>query len=313
MGDFQAARDEREAVAVVVGTITRGAGGGGGGTGSSFKPFSELIKRLGPRDRWPPGAGCRVPADRRPRMRTDARLIRALLTAPAPPLLRRVARQPRLGALLLVGGARLPGGAGQWSAPPRPGRGPGSGRGSMRLPSDLSRRKAGARRGGEGGAARPFLEKSLLTRFLSRGRTASCSRGCGGAGWRGALRRAPVPSTREAASASSAKPPPRAQGSKVTGIDRVDVGGPGTQQVWPGALDSPGPPEKARTCTRCSLDPTVRRDGAWNRHVRLKLKGLGALGWTQPSRGGRPEGQGPNSSLQTSEGTLVVLNGVCVL
>lgn len=238
-------RGVRGAALAVVVIITDGGGRGGGGgwrghPGPSLKPFSELIKRLGPRRSM--ATGRRLQAPSRPRAahargRPIDRGRPGSLAAPAPPLLPRCPATAARRAPIGRRRAGLPGGA--WSVGQRGrgvARGPAAGAGRCRLPSDLSRRAEGAAGGkgaGEDAAARPPRKESLLTRFLSRGRTAS--RGGGEAG--GEDPRPDISPRRPAPAGAGlgAGPSPR---DPRPGVDSP-------REEWPGlgAPAQPAPPE----------------------------------------------------------------------
>lgn len=189
LSSWQEALHECELLSLLL--LWKGAGGaevvGGGGTRAPpLSPSPSLLSASGRGDRWPLGAGCRIPPGLGPRMRTGARLI-AAISAPSPRRPRpssptRVARQPRLGALLLARGmpgsraarGQLVSAASEWPRAwlrarvdaashltfPGAGRELRTGRGSGRM-----KQPSGS------------WKKSLLTRFLSRGRMASCGGG----------------------------------------------------------------------------------------------------------------------------------------
>lgn len=200
----------RAALAVVV-IITEGSrrGGGGGWRGHRAPPLSpspSLLSASGRGDRWPLGAGCSFPPGRGPRMRAGAGLI-AAASPPSPrrprPSSRRVARQPRLGALPLAGGApgsraargQLVSAAAAW---------PGA---WLRARVDAASRLTfpGARRGlragrGPGSLEQPArLGKKFIDPFLISGthglRRWGRLRGRGGEGGRARGRRGPLPSS----------------------------------------------------------------------------------------------------------------------
>ena len=146
-----------------------------------LSPFPSLLRASGRGDRWPLGAGCSIPPGRGPRMRTGAGLIVAASdpSRVGPPLLpARVAQQQQLGALPLAGGARgSPAARGQLvsaaAAWPRAWLRARVDAASRLTFPGVGREMQAGRGPGEDGATRPVLEKSLLTRVLSRGRTAS--------------------------------------------------------------------------------------------------------------------------------------------
>lgn len=168
--------------------IMEGSRTGGGGRGTRAPPLSpspSLLSASGRGDRWPLGAGCSIPPGHGLRVRTAAGLIAAISAPspswPRPSSLALVARQPRLNALPLAGGkpgsrasrGQLVSSAAAW---------PGAWlRARVDAASHLT--FSGAGRGlrvgtGPGRMVQPSPSwKSLLTRFLSRGRTASCGGG----------------------------------------------------------------------------------------------------------------------------------------
>lgn len=255
--------------------------GGGGTRAPPLSPSPSLLSASGRGDRWPLGAGCSIPPGRGPRMRAGARLI-AAAWAPSPrrprPSSRRVARQPRLGALLLAGGApgsraargQLVSAAAAW---------PGA---WLRARVDAASRLTfpGARRGLQAGRGPgrmeqpgPLRKKSLLTRFLSWGRTASRGGGGGvaraGAGASGggedpcpALPAPPSPPGALASALPVHLPGPPgplpelgkarlAQGFAQSHRDPRAGGGPVPEKCGRGLRSPPGPPpppKKANTC-----------------------------------------------------------------
>nr|CAI9688808.1 unnamed protein product [Rangifer tarandus platyrhynchus] len=137
----------------------------------------KLIKRLGPRRSMATGRRLQYPS--RPRAahargcRIDRDSLGSIALRPRPSSAR-VARQPRIGELPLAGGAPGSRATRGQLVSVAGGLAPGAGR--CRLPSDLSRLGEGdaGGKGAKGGwSNRPVLEKSLLTRVLSRGRTSS--------------------------------------------------------------------------------------------------------------------------------------------
>lgn len=241
--------------------LLTGAGGeevaGGGGTRTPpLSPSPSLLSASGRGDRWPLGAGCSIPPGRAPRMRAGARLI-AAAWAPSPrrprPSSRRVARQPRLGALPLAGGApgsraargQLVSAAAAW---------PGA---WLRARVDAASRLTfpGARRGLRAGRGPGRMEqpgpprkKSLLTRFLSRGRTAS--RG-GGGGVAGAGGEAAARTPARLSPRPPARPGPWLPRCRAISPGRLTPARAGKSQTGPGARpESPGPKGWRWTCTR---------------------------------------------------------------
>lgn len=236
------------------------AGGGWRGhPGPSLKPFSELIKRLGPRRSMATGRRLQHPSRPRAAHARGRQIDRGRLgslAAPAPPLLpprcpATAARRAPIGRQR----AGLPGGA--WSVGQRGrgvARGLAAGAGRCRLPSDLSRRAEGAAGGkgaGEDGAARAASEKKFIDPFLISGPHGfprwGRRRGPGGGGGV-RRRRGPLPGSPRPPQPSrgpgfrAARPSPRAAWPPARA---------GKSQTGPGVRpESPGPKGWRWTCTR---------------------------------------------------------------